>query len=43
MSRRWSAGGMLRLAFYHYGTDTPPPDASANGLLTSLLLAFTYD
>ena len=33
VSRRWSAGGMLRLAFYHYGTDTPPPDASANGLL----------
>jgi hypothetical protein len=43
VSRRWSAGGMLRLAFYHYGTDTPPPDASANGLLTSLLLTFTYD
>jgi len=43
VSRRWSAGGLLRLSFYHYGTDTPPPDTSSNGVLVSLLLAFTYD
>jgi hypothetical protein len=43
VSRRWSAGGLLRLSFYHYGTDMPPPDTSTNGVLASLLLAFTYD
>lgn len=43
VSRRWSAGGLLRLSFYRYATDTPPPDASTNGVLASLLLAFTYD
>jgi hypothetical protein len=43
VSRRWSAGGMFRLSLYHYGTDTPPPDASSNGVLATLLLAFTYD
>jgi hypothetical protein len=43
VSKRWSAGGMARLAFHHYGTDTPPPDATSNGLLASVLLAFTYD
>jgi hypothetical protein len=43
VSKRWSAGGLARLAFHHYGTDTPPPDASASGLLASLLLAFTFD
>ena len=43
VSRRWSAGGMARLAFHRYGSDTPPPDATANGLLASLLLAFTFD
>jgi hypothetical protein len=43
VSRRCSAGAMLRLAVYHYGTDTPPPDASANGLLTTLLLTVAYD
>jgi hypothetical protein len=43
ISKRWSAGGLARLAFHHYATDTPPPDASTNGLLASLLLAFTFD
>jgi hypothetical protein len=43
VSRRWSAGGMLRVAFYRYGTDTPPPAASVGGLLTSLLLTIAYD
>jgi hypothetical protein len=43
VSRRGSAGGMLRLSFFHYGSDTPPPAASSNGLLASVLVAFTYD
>jgi hypothetical protein len=43
ISKRWSAGGLLRLAYYHYGTDTPPPPASSNGLLITLLVAFTFD
>ena len=43
ISRRWSAGGMARLAFHHYGTDRPAPGATSNGLLASLLLAFTFD
>jgi len=43
VSKRWSAGGLARIAFHRYGTDTPPPDATANGLLASLLLAFTFD
>jgi hypothetical protein len=43
MSKRWSAGGMARLAFHHYGTDSPPPAATSNGLLASLLVAFTFD
>jgi len=43
VSKRWSAGGLARIAFHRYGTDTPPPDATANGLLASLLLAVTFD
>jgi hypothetical protein len=43
ISKRWSAGGMARLAFHHYGSDRPPPAATSNGLLASLLLAFTFD
>lgn len=43
VSRRWSAGGMARLGFHRYGSDTPPPDATSNGLLASVLLAFTFD
>ena len=43
VSRRWSVGGMARLAFHSYGTDTPPPAATANGLLFSLLVAATFD
>ena len=43
VSRRWSLGGMARLAFHGYGTDTPPPAATANGLLFSLLVAATFD
>jgi hypothetical protein len=43
VSRRWSAGGLFRLSFHHYGTDTPPPETSSNGLLASVLLAVTYD
>jgi hypothetical protein len=43
VSRRWSVGGLVRLAYYHYGTDTPPPSASSNGLLVTALLAFTFD
>jgi len=43
ISRRWSAGGLFRLAYFHHATDTPPPDTSSNGLLATLLLAFTYD
>jgi len=43
ISRRWSAGGMFRLSLYHYGTDTPPPEAASNGLLVTVLFAFTYD
>ena len=43
ISKRWSAGGLLRLSLYHYATDTPPPEASSNGVLASVLIAFTYD
>jgi hypothetical protein len=43
VSRRWSAGGIARLAFHHYGTDSPTTAATSNGLLASLLLAFTFD
>jgi len=43
VSRRWSVGGMARLAFHSFGTDTPPPAATANGLLFSLLGAVTFD
>jgi hypothetical protein len=43
ISKRWSAGGLFRLSFHHYGTDTPPPDASSNGFLASVLAGFTYD
>ena len=43
VSRRWTAGAILRLSLYHYGTHTPPPDASANGLLSSLLLTIAHD
>lgn len=43
VSSRWSAGALFRLSLFHYGSDTPPPAATSNGLLASLLLAFTYD
>jgi hypothetical protein len=43
VSKRWSMGGLARLAFHHYGTDTPPPAATANGVLFSLLCAATFD
>jgi hypothetical protein len=43
VSRRWTAGATLRVSLYHYGTHTPPPDASANGLLTSVLLTIAHD
>ncbi len=43
VSRRWTAGAMLRVTLYHYGTDTPPPEASATGLLTSLVLTIARD
>jgi hypothetical protein len=43
VSKRWSAGGLARLAFHRYGTERPPPAATSNGLLASLLLAFTFD
>jgi hypothetical protein len=41
VSKRWSVGGLVRLAYHHYGTDAPP--ATSNGLLVSVLLAFTLD
>jgi len=43
VSRRWSVGGLARLAFHSYGTDTPPPAATANGVLFSVLAAATFD
>jgi len=43
ISPRWSAGGLFRLAYFHHATDTPPPAASSNGLLATLLVSFTYD
>jgi hypothetical protein len=42
VSKRWSAGGLLRLSLFHYLTDTPPPASSSVGVLTTLLASFTY-
>jgi hypothetical protein len=43
ISPRWSMGGMIRVAFHRYGTDTPPPAATSNGLLATALLTFTFN
>jgi hypothetical protein len=43
VSARSSIGGLVRVAFHRYGTDTPPPAATSNGLFVSALLTFTYD
>lgn len=43
VSRRWSLGGLARLAFHTYDTDTPPPHATTTGVLFSLLFAATFD
>jgi hypothetical protein len=39
-SHGWSIGGMGRLTFYRFGSDTPPA-ASSVGILPTLLLTFT--
>jgi hypothetical protein len=42
VSKRWSVGGVLRLSFFHYLSDTPRPAASSLGVLTTLLASFAY-
>jgi hypothetical protein len=40
LGRGWSIGGMGRLTFYRFGSDTPPT-ATSVGILPTLLLSFT--
>ena len=42
VSKRWSAGGVLRLSFFHYLSDTPRPASSSFGVLTTLMASFSY-
>jgi len=41
--RRWSMGVVARLTYYHYGAADPAPPTTFDGILPSLLVAFTRD
>jgi hypothetical protein len=41
VSRTLSIGGMVRLTFYRFGSDTPPPSASSVGFLPVVLVTVT--
>jgi hypothetical protein len=43
ISPRWSAGVLGTVTLYHVGNDSPAPGSTSNGILPTLLAAFTFD
>jgi hypothetical protein len=43
VSGRWSIGVLGTLTLYHVGNDHPVPPSTSNGVLPTLLAAFTFD